>query len=131
VQNAGLFDLENNANLDFSVQYDTLYNDENLVDDPYANVNLRSKYYDVESMANLSLNGHSLYLSLNIQSLNSKFEELQHFITELRQKNVNIDVIALQETWEILYPEQLMLPGFQKLVFKNRKGMRGGGWGFM
>jgi hypothetical protein len=49
------------------------------------------------------------------------------FITELQQKNENIDVIALQETWEILYPDQLMLPDFQKIVYKNRKGMRGGG----
>jgi exonuclease III len=86
----------------------------------------------MESISNLNANGHSLYLSLNIQSLNSKFDEFQQFITELQQKNVNIDVIALQETWEILYPDQLILPGFQKIVYKNRKGMRGGGgWASM
>ncbi len=40
-------------------------------------------------------------------------------------------MIALQETWEILYPDQLMLPGFLKIVYKNRKGMRGGGGGLL
>ncbi len=48
----------------------------------------------------------------------------------MQQKNVKIDVIALQETWEIQDPDHLMLPGFQKIVFKNRRDMRGGGVGF-
>ena len=129
--NTGLLSLESNNDLDFRFQYEALYNDENLYEDPYSNINLCSKFYDMDSVLNLSANGHSLYLSLNIQSLNSKFDEFQQFITELQQKNVNIDVIALQETWEILYPDQLMLPGFQKIVYKNRKGMRGGGGGLL
>jgi hypothetical protein len=88
--NTGLLSLESNNDLDYRFQYEALYNDENLYEDPYANVNLRSKFYDMDSISNLSANGHSLYLSLNIRSLNSKFDEFQQFITELQQKNVNI-----------------------------------------
>jgi hypothetical protein len=44
---------------------------------------------------------------------------------------LNIEVIALQETWDIKYPDQLIIHGYQKIVFKNRLGMRGGGVGSM
>jgi exonuclease III len=71
-----------------------------------------------------------LYLSVNIQSLNSKYNELSLQIADLLSKNVNIDVISLQETWEIRYPDQLSIPGFQPLVYRNRNDMRGGGVGF-
>jgi exonuclease III len=43
---------------------------------------------------------------------------------------VKIDAIAIQETWEIRYPELINIPGFQTFVFKNRANMRGGGVGF-
>ena len=62
--------------------------------------------------------------------LNSKFEQLKLQTLELISSNVKIDVIAIQETWEIRYPETLLIPGFQTLIFKNRTGMRGGGVGF-
>jgi hypothetical protein len=35
-----------------------------------------------------------------------------------------------QETWDIQYPEYLLLTGFQSFVFKKRAGMRGGEVGF-
>ena len=51
-------------------------------------------------------------------------------ILELVNKNVQIDVIALQEVWEIRDPLSLIIPGFQPLVCKTRTNMRGGGIGF-
>jgi hypothetical protein len=71
-----------------------------------------------------------IYLSVNIQSLNSKFDELRMQILELVNKNVQIDAIALQEVWEIRDPLSLIIPGFQPLVCKTRTNMRGGGIGF-
>ena len=41
-----------------------------------------------------------------------------------------IDIIALQETWLIKYPHLLLIPGFQPLIYINRKKGRGGGVGF-
>jgi exonuclease III len=71
-----------------------------------------------------------LFLSINIQSLNSKYEELRNQIVELSSKNIFVDVIAIQETWEICLPDALALPGFQPILYKTRTHMRGGGVGF-
>jgi hypothetical protein len=71
-----------------------------------------------------------LFLSINIQSLNSKYEELRNQIVELSSKNIFVDVIAIQETWEICLPEALSIPGFQPILYKTRTRMRGGGVGF-
>ena len=70
-----------------------------------------------------------LYSSI-IQSLQSKHEKLKNFILTLANKNVQIDLIALQETWTIKHPQLLDIPGFQPLIFTNRKKGRGGGAGF-
>jgi exonuclease III len=101
-----------------------------LNDDPYSNLNITSKFYDINSLSQLCANGQPIYLSLNIQSLNGKFEEFKQFVIELQQKNVNLDVIALQETWDIQYPDLLSIPGSQTIVYKNRRGMRVGGVSF-
>jgi exonuclease III len=42
---------------------------------------------------------------------------------------VPIDLILLQETWDIKYPQLLDIPGFQNIVYRTRVGMRGGGVG--
>jgi hypothetical protein len=109
-----------------------IYRDANVNEDPYSNVKINSKFYDMSSIQPHSFGNLSpLYMSVNIQSLNSKHEELSSQICELLSKNICIDVIALQETWNIQYPDQLVIPGFQQPVFVNRYGMRGGGLDFM
>ena len=60
----------------------------------------------------------------------SKHEQLVLEIAEFEQKNITVDVIALQETWDIKYPELVVLDGFNPVIFKRRRGMRGGGVGF-
>jgi hypothetical protein len=44
--------------------------------------------------------------------------------------HISVDVIAVQEIWDIRYPEIVTLPGFKPLIFKKRRNMRGGGVGF-
>ncbi len=44
-------------------------------------------------------------------------------------KGINIEIIALQEIWNIDQPQLLQIDGFN-LVYKQRVGMRGGGVGF-
>ena len=68
-------------------------------------------------------------LSLNIQSLSSKYEHLKIFIQNLTASHVPVDVILLQETWEIRYPLLFNIPGFQNIIYRTRAGMRGGGVG--
>jgi hypothetical protein len=122
----------NNApNLDFRTLYDRTYRDFDLDNDPYSNVEINSKYYDMYSIPDDTDNHNApLFISINIQRLNSKYEELRNQIVELSSKNISVDVIAIQETWEICLPEALTIPGFQPILYKTPTRMRGGGVGF-
>ena len=60
-----------------------------------------SLYYDIDGMSKaLSRNSQSLsLLSINIQSIKSKFPQLRLLIENLKQNGQSFDVICLQETW--------------------------------
>ena len=60
----------------------------------------------------------------------SKHDKLKDYIVRLLNCDIQIDLIALQETWTIKHPNLVSIPGFQKIVYKNRKNGRGGGVGF-
>jgi len=123
--------LNSDRNLDFLHHYNNFYGVDMNNGDPYENCTIASEYYDMNSLCNVeALTKNSIFLSVNIQSLQSKFEQLKQQIIELRSKGLIIDAIALQEVWEVKYPEQHFIPGFQKLVCKTRSGMRGGGLDF-
>jgi hypothetical protein len=111
--------------------YNQLYRDLDINDDPYYGLNIFSGFLDPVTLSNMCSNyKSSVFLSINIQSLLSKHEQLVLEIAELEQKNIVVDVIALQETWDIKYPELVVLDGFNPVIFKRRRGMRGGGVGF-
>jgi hypothetical protein len=84
------------------------------------------KYHTINSLA--SLIKSPFYLSINIQSLLSKHKQIIEFINELYVANIS-DVLAVQEVWDIRYPELVNIPGFQPIVYKSRRTMRGGGVG--
>ena len=54
-------------------------------------------------------------LSLNIQSINSKYDALLAILSELKENNINIDAICLQETWLSANHDVAMydIPGYQ------------------
>ena len=60
-----------------------------------------SSYYDTDNFVNLlkSKKTSFILLSTNIESINSKFSELEIFIKELRDQKCELDVICLQESW--------------------------------
>ncbi len=90
------------AELDFFTEYNREYHDVEIDDDPYFGINVSSKFYDINSLASAEfVKNVPLYISLNIQSLQSKFDQLSSEIAELSEKNIVIDVIALQEVWDI------------------------------
>ncbi len=100
--------LNDSANLDFRTVYANLYRDFDFDNDPYSNVVLSSNYYDMYSLpTQLREHDSPLFLSINIQSLNSKYEELRTQILELQNQKIQIDVVAIQETWEICQPAPL------------------------
>jgi exonuclease III len=127
-----LLALNNAADLDFMYNYNSIlgdFDDNNF--EPYLNVDINSKFYDMYNLPSI-LNDESspIFLSINIQSLKSKHSELRNQIIELTSKNLKIDVIAIQETWDVCQPDLLAIPGYQTFICKNRVNMRGGGVGF-
>ena len=76
----------------------------------YNPINISSLFHDTESLISSYKNsGTPLFLNINIQSLNSKFEKLSSFLLNLHNNNVLVDLVALQETWSIKYPESTSL----------------------
>jgi hypothetical protein len=56
------------------------------------NINITSRYYDINSFISRFKNSKNpIILSLNIQSLHSKYNELKSFINELANHNVKVD----------------------------------------
>jgi len=123
--------LNSNLDLSFIEKLNRKYVDTYLNDNPYINVNINCKFSEPSTlkMSN-AFASCPVFLSLNVQSLNSKFDALNLLISNLKNQDINIEIIALQEIWEIQYPELLKIQGFQQIIFKKRRDMRGGGVGF-
>jgi len=123
--------LNQDLTLDLTQNLTNYYNTFENFDNPYLNIEINSNYHDIQSFLNIpNVTESPVYLSLNTQSLNSKHANLKLFIEELISKNINIEIIAIQETWNIDYPELVELNGFHPFISKMRRGMRGGGVGF-
>ncbi len=119
------------ADLDFFTSYNQIYRDAIVNDDPYYGVEVNSLFHDISSLSVIcSTQSSPIFLSINIQSLMSKHEQLSLELAEFKRKNITVDAIAIQETWDIKYPELVRIEGFDQIVFKRRRGMRGGGVGF-
>ena len=97
---------------------------------PYIDVTNHHIYLEKpQFISEFQNNVSPLMLSLNIQSLNSKFNNLNSFIADLNMKNIDLSLIALQETWQIQHEELFSIPGF-KLFISQRTKSKGGGVGF-
>ena len=101
--------LSNNPNFDFS---NSLFNSNffinpnheyNHIDDsPYSNLEMLCNYFDETTFVNkYNTSNKFSYMSLNIQSLPSKFNEFSEFIYNLAHNNCAPNVILLQEIWHI------------------------------
>ena len=95
---------------------------------PILNLN-ECNYYDERSFLDkFANNKNPLFLSLNIQSLQSKFFELSIFANILQNRHILFDITGLQEVWSIgSNIDNLDIPGFQRLIFRSRSLNRGGG----
>ena len=78
-------------------------------------------------MANkLSGCSNPLILSMNVQSLSSKFENLKLKLDILYEKGINLDILAFQEISRIENLAAMKLPRFQALLFKSMDFAKGG-----
>ena len=83
-------DLDNNMFLNQFIIDDE--NDFNI----FKGILLNSKYFNIESIsAKCRSENKPVVISLNIQSLQSKLNDLVAFLSSLNSKNIVIDVIAL------------------------------------
>ena len=67
-------------------------------------------------------------LSLNVQSISAKFNEINDFILSLDK--FKFDIICMQELWKMHDSNMFVLNGYHNLFFKSRaNGVQGGGVG--
>ena len=91
------------------------------------NITIDSTFEDLNTFVSKFQNSNKpLFLNLNVQAINSKFENLKQLIVNITNKGIQIDVIAIQETWGVRYPKLLIIPGFQEIISANRKKGKGG-----
>jgi hypothetical protein len=101
-------------------------NDENVFSNDISNC----LYYDPYELSNIQGPSKCVMLSINVCSLMSKHYSLSSYINEIIKKQVNVQVIAIQEIWDIPYPELISIKNF-KLIQNPRTKMRGGGGGIL
>ena len=91
-----------------------------------------SKYLDEqEFIKNYGSNPSLSLLTLNIQSINAKFNEFSELLKSLQNGKCTPDIICLQELWKVCNSEVLNIDGYSLLVFKSRSNnVQGGGVGF-
>jgi hypothetical protein len=104
--------------------------DENDIISPYTLYKINSPYFDTHSLiAKHNKHKQPFFLSLNTQSLQSKHQNISLLLSELASKQINVDILALQETWRIPYTEIVAIPGYT-FTHTHRTANRGGGVGF-
>jgi hypothetical protein len=123
-----LQDLNCNAKFDIKQQLNIFLGDDDDVN-IFKNVSSKHSYHDLLSIKNSVNRNNPVLLSCNVCSLKSKHGVLISFVDDLKNRAINICIIAVQETWNIQIPELVQIPGF-KLVYKLRHSIRGGGVAF-
>jgi len=115
-----------NHHTTFKSLFDTA-NDEQSIQQP----SITSLFHDTYTFnGKYSSTSKPIIMSINIQSLQSKHGALQQLLGDICNESVPVQIIAMQETWKIQYPEYLGISNY-KLYNTNRAGgMRGGGVGF-
>jgi hypothetical protein len=97
---------------------------------PYSNIDMCCKYFDETEFANeFKLKNEQLFLSLNIQSLPAKFNELEEFIIFLKNNCCEPDFICLQETWRIFDQSLFNIDGYNLEIKSRSSNTQGGGVG--
>jgi len=94
---------------------------------PDFNPTVTSEYDDSESFSAKFNNSNKLVISsLNVKSLNSKFDSLRDFLLTLP---TSVQIIALQETWKIPHTFAVQIENFN-FFHRERINGNGGGVGF-
>ena len=132
-----LGNISNNPNFDFlqtllkeKDEADNLPNF-SFADSPYDSTNISCNYMcENEFISTFANNTKPSVLSINVQSLPAKFNDLCEFINSLKVSNCAPDIICLQEIWKLPNDDFFNIEGFHPLVYKSRSNsVQGGGVG--
>ena len=92
-------------------------------DEDFPTIIARSPYYDNEGFDSLLIQNLDKFsiLSINIQSINAKFDDLSSLIAVLADKNFYFSAICIQETWLTQNSDtsHFILPGY-KLISRGK-----------
>ena len=116
--NDSLGTLNSNLNYDLKNVLENFFGVDNE-ENSFIHDNHSHSYYDFDTFSSKFTNNNAVFLSLNVCSLMSKHQNLSSTINDLLKKQVKIKVIAIQETWNIPYPDLVNISGF-KLYYKTR-----------
>ena len=100
------------------------------IEDNEPHIIQHSSYYDIDSFKKLISNHNNIFsvLSLNIQSINAKFSELETFVEELLSVQFKFNVICLQECWIRDQTDTctFQIPGYDCVAQGKSSSERGG-----
>jgi len=125
--------LLNNPDFDFMKQYNFRDDDnDNNIDNPspYDNITNTCNYFDLPNFYS-SFKNNKIFLSFNIQSLPSKFNEFEELINILSSNNCSPDFICLQEIWQIHNSSSFSLKNYNFEFLTRKNDVQGGVWVFM
>jgi len=122
-------DLSSCLDVYFDLNQDIINNNES---DSIEHDSIDCKYYDEQPMiSSFSSSKNPVAVSINIQSLSSKFEKFSDMISNFEQNNLFFNVIAIQETWDIKNVNSLTLPSFHEFILKLGLVLGVGGLAFI
>ena len=128
MNNTGLDQLISNEHYDFFKMINNYDQTDNILDSPYLDFNIQTLYLDeIEFLNKFAKKKEISLLSLNINSLNSKFLELNELVNILNEEKFSFDIICLQEIGKIFDPSFFNLPGYQEMLFRERMHTKKGG----
>jgi hypothetical protein len=126
--NSALADINANNLFDLTTSANFLFEDDDW-SNPYLNINFDSQFYDIDTFTNSFLNySNPIFISLNVQSLLSKHESLNEFLSTMLNKGIPVCAVAVQEVWQIHVPESVNIPGFKFVCTLRTAGRGGGRW---
>jgi len=97
---------------------------------PYDNVDSNCIYIDeIDYIREFKDKKNQTFMSLNIQSLPSKFNELEELIQSFTSNNCEPDFICLQVTWRIVDPSLYALDNYELEIKSRSRNVQGGGVG--
>lgn len=104
-------------------------NEFSFSDSPYADVQIETTYICENDLSIDNDDKNLSIMTLNVQSLPAKFDDLNLMISLLLTKNSAPDIICLQEIWKFPDIVDFKIIGYHSLLYKQRSNSQGGGIG--